>query len=84
MLTLTNNDPLGIQDSYTTLGLNAAIASADEAWTLEVIGKNVTDEDYFISSVSQPLTGGADVQQDFLATKARGREVIVQLTYQFQ
>jgi len=80
----TNNDPLGIQDSYTTLGLNAAIASADDAWTLEVIGNNVTDEDYFVFSVSQPLTGGEDVQQDFLATKARGREVIVQLTYQFQ
>ena len=82
--TNTNNDPLGVQDSYTTLGLNAALSSADDTWTLEVIGKNVTDEDYFVSSVSQPLTGGATVQQDFLVSKARGRELIVQLTYQFQ
>ena len=83
--TNTNNDPLGVQDSYETLALNAAIATADEAWTLEVVGKNVTDEDYFVSSVSQPLTGAEGVvQQDFLVTKARGREVIVQLTYRFQ
>ncbi|MEM8659684.1 MAG: TonB-dependent receptor [Pseudomonadota bacterium] len=81
----SKNDPLGIQDSYTTLALNASISTPDNRWTLEFIGRNVTDEDYFISTVSQPFTGIPEtIQEDFLATKARGRQVIAQLTYLFE
>ena len=83
--TNSKNDPLGVQDSYTTVAANASISTADDVWTLEVIGKNITDEDYFHTSVSQPFTGIPGlIQEDFLVTKGRGREVIVQLTYQFQ
>ncbi|MEM1402132.1 MAG: TonB-dependent receptor [Pseudomonadota bacterium] len=79
------NDPLGIQDSFTTLAVNASIGTMDGRWTLAVLGRNMTDEDFLLSTVSQPFTGfGGTFQQDFTGSKARGRAVTIQLTYRFE
>lgn len=81
--------PDGLQDSYTTFDANIRIATADEKWAFELIGKNLTDEDYFNSSVAQPFTGsdpvtGAPGQQDHTAIWARGTQITAQVIYQLQ
>ena len=48
-------DALGDQDAYGLLDLRAGIQSRSGKWELEVFGKNVTDEAYFIQAARQPL-----------------------------
>lgn len=38
------NDPFQQQDSYTKVNLSASLTSADDRWTVSIIGKNLADE----------------------------------------
>lgn len=76
------NDPLGIEEAYVLLNANLGIASANGAWSLDLLGTNLTNELVKKTSNSQPLTGGAGYRQDFFAAIAYGRRVRLQLTVQ--
>lgn len=63
------------EDSYTTVGLNAAWTSPSERYTVTVFGTNVTDEEYRLQSTfssfalynlwAPPATVGASVRVNF-------------------
>lgn len=52
-------NPFDVQDSNTKIDLRAGISSPDERWTLEIWGKNVTDEITRSVTFNIPLNVGA-------------------------
>ena len=54
LIRVTQDAP-GDQDAYGLLDLRAGIQSQTGSWELEVFGRNVTDETYFIQAARQPL-----------------------------
>ena len=51
--------PFKDQDAYTLVNGRIAIGSADDRWTLELWGQNLTDEDYIQVGYDAPLQGTA-------------------------
>ncbi|HYE42274.1 MAG TPA: TonB-dependent receptor [Caulobacteraceae bacterium] len=49
--------PLGMQDSYALLNGRIGFGAADETWTIEVWGNNLTDEEYYQVVFNAPLQG---------------------------
>ena len=47
------------QDAFTTLNGRISIGAADERWTLELWGQNLTDEEYVQVAYNAPLQGSA-------------------------
>jgi iron complex outermembrane receptor protein len=77
------DDPLGFQGSYLTINANLGIAGNSGKWSLDLLGINLTDELYMVTSNSQPFTGGGRFRQDYFANVDRGRQVRLQLTLQY-
>ena len=59
MFTQGDNDPIDKLDSFTKWDARLGISSADEAWEVALIGKNLTDETYALFSGDTPFTGGS-------------------------
>ena len=74
-------DPLGIQEPYLTVNANLGFDGANDRWSLDLLGVNLTNELFRTASNSQPLTGGAGYRRDYFAAVARGRQLRVQLTF---
>ena len=55
-----NLDPLQFQDSYSLINLRAALLDKDEKWELALLGQNVTDEIYLLTSAGVPAQFGAN------------------------
>lgn len=65
-----NLDPVFEQDSVGRLDLNIAVEF--ERWGIELLGKNITDEEFVTYSGNSPLSGtfGADTVYGFIAPPA--------------
>lgn len=74
------DDPLGIQEAYLTVNANLGISGANDRWAIDLIGINLTDELFMVTSNSQPFTGGGGFRQDYFANVDRGRQIRLQLT----
>ncbi|MFT7219158.1 MAG: iron complex outermembrane receptor protein [Candidatus Azotimanducaceae bacterium] len=83
-----NEDPGGfIQESFWLVNGRAYIAAADGGWTVSVMGRNLADELYVVTSGGRPfadtsnntlLPGGIGLS-DTILNYARGRQVFLQL-----
>ncbi|HRH19767.1 MAG TPA: TonB-dependent receptor [Brevundimonas sp.] len=51
--------PAGIQQAMTLLNGRVSLGSADDRWTLELWGQNLTDEEYYQVVFNAPLQGTA-------------------------
>lgn len=51
--------PYKMQDAFTTVNGRIMIGTADERWTFEVWGQNLTDEEYVQVAYNAPLQGSA-------------------------
>jgi iron complex outermembrane recepter protein len=56
--TAADNDPVSMQDAYTLWNLTLTLGSLDERWDVSLVGRNLTDEDYYIYSNDVPFSGG--------------------------
>ena len=54
-----DNDPMTLQDSFTTINATVGIADIDGVWELEVWGKNLTDETVLNIGFDTPLQTGS-------------------------
>lgn len=82
-----NEDPIGfVQDSFWLLNARAYVASADGNWRLSVIGRNLTDELYVVTSGGRPfadvsnntlLPGGVGFS-DTILNYARGQQLFLE------
>lgn len=76
--------PYSVQDAFWRFNASASVATQDDTWRLSLIGRNLSNE-YYIAFASD-RTGGASVPGNFgeqRGTTARGREVLLQLTYRY-
>ena len=51
--------PYGMQDAFTVLNGRVSIGSADDRWTVDLWGQNLTDEEYYQVVYNGPLQGTA-------------------------
>jgi outer membrane receptor protein involved in Fe transport len=75
----TDNHPGAIQDAFWRVNAAVHVTSQDESLRFSLIGRNLTDEYYMITSSSAP--GGTPTQ--FIGSFNRPREVVVQAEYRF-
>jgi len=68
-------NPVGLQDSWTKVSARLGLESADDSWSLALIGKNLTEE--AVLNTTQPLAGR------FLGYIGAPRTVTLQGTYRF-
>lgn len=82
-----NEDPIGyVQDSFWLVNARAYVAAADGGWKLSVMGRNLGDELYVVTSGGRPfadvsnnmlLPGGIGFS-DTVLNYARGRQVFLE------
>lgn len=78
-------NPNARRDSFTTVNASLYLASSNERWVAQILGKNLTDE-HVVSGVvdgpSTPLPGGAYADQ--MGFTALPMTLAFQLTYNFR
>ena len=76
------NNPNGIQDAYVTLNGSLGIYSDNDAWSLDLIGRNLTDEAYLTSAFDATRTtvGTATTFENMAAIRNAPRQIFLQLT----
>ncbi len=82
-----NEDPIGfVQDAFWLLNARAYLAAADGGWRVSVIGRNLTDELYVVTSGGRPfadvsnnalLPGGVGFS-DTILNYARGQQLFLE------
>lgn len=82
------NDPAGRQPKYTLFDASARIGAEDDAWELSLIGRNLGNKFYYVSSTNVPFTGGgtgtaAGTLGDRFGGFSRGREILLRASYKF-
>jgi iron complex outermembrane receptor protein len=92
-LTDAASSPNGRQKGYTLLDGSIRLSDADEHYTFEVIGRNLTDKYYYVQTNDMPFTGSpaggasslnpANRLGDRYANVSRGREIMFRVTYRF-
>lgn len=76
--------PSSLQDSFWRLNAGLTLTSPDDSWTVQLVGRNLTDEYYLQYAADR--TGGASVPGaigEQRAVVSRGREVALQFTKTF-
>lgn len=71
-----------VQDSFVTLDANISVGDPDGKWRLSLVGVNLTDEIYVITSGGRPFLAGPGlglpVGDDLVLTQNRGRQVFIE------
>ncbi len=77
-------DPKTIQDSYTKWDARVALESSDGAWSLAVVGKNLTDETTFNWANDATLSGdGLGFDRSYFHQLEQPRTFEIQARYNF-
>nr|WP_087575493.1 TonB-dependent receptor [Sphingomonas sp. CDS-1] len=85
----TTNTPGGVQKGYELVDASLRFGQEEQGWEIALIGRNLTNEYYFVRSSDTPFTGSAPgaslngVLGDTAASVGRGREVMIRLSYKF-
>jgi len=85
-LTDVTSAPNGRMPSYALVDGSIRLSDANDTWEIAFIGRNLTNKFYFVASTDVPFTGGppgTGVLGDRFASVARGRELLLRLTYRF-
>ncbi|MFN3472513.1 MAG: TonB-dependent receptor [Blastomonas sp.] len=85
-LTDASSAPNGRQPAYTLLNATFRLFDSDDRWELAMIGRNLTNEYYFVASSLVPFAfdpTGAGTTLDRFASISRGREMMLRLSYRF-
>jgi outer membrane receptor protein involved in Fe transport len=72
-------NPIGLQKAYLTLDATLRLANVDDAWKLELIGRNLTDKIYGIAG-NDVGSATAGVPADVALLTNRPREFMLRLT----
>lgn len=87
LFTEGTNNPQSEQDSYWLLDASIQL-QLDNGLTFSVVGRNLTNEYYFLRGADTPFTGSgtgtaAGVRADTVAFVSRGRELMLRVGYDF-
>ena len=77
------NLPWAVQDSYVLYNANIGIYDADGAWSVHLIGRNLTDEEVQLTSFDFGGSGNleAGIPEDTATQRNNPREIILQFTF---
>lgn len=85
----TINAPGGLQKGYELVDSSLRLAETNDVWELALIGRNLTDEYFFVRSVDTPFSGSTPgaapvgLLGDTAASVGRGREIMLRFSYRF-
>ncbi len=74
----TDQDPMDTQDSFWLMNARIGISSADQAWTIALIVKNLLDEEVIVNSSDIPFQDGSH-----WAMLGMARTIHLQAVYNF-
>jgi outer membrane receptor protein involved in Fe transport len=77
--TQENQNPVALQDDFWRYNASIRLHDTDDRWELALIGRNLSNERYGVSSADKPLGGPGQISQQ----PARTRELLVQGTVRF-
>jgi len=79
-----------VQDDYVTFDANISVGHPDGNWRVSLIGTNLTDETFVVTSGGRPFLppggpGGFGIPRgdDLVVSMNRGRQLFVQTTFKF-
>jgi outer membrane receptor protein involved in Fe transport len=76
--------PAAVQDSFWRFNASLGIASLDDHWSATLVGRNLSNKYYVTYSADRSLGAGLPgFAGEQRGTVARGREVLLQLRYNF-
>lgn len=83
-----SNDPAGAMPAYTLVDANVRVFQGPKGWELALIGRNLTDQHYYVATANAPFTGSgtgtaAGVLGDRFGAVSRGREVMLRATLRY-
>lgn len=70
-----------VQPSFWTLDTNVSIGHPDGNWKLSLIGTNITDKIYVITSGGRPFL--SPTGDDLVLTQNRGRQIFAEISFKF-
>jgi iron complex outermembrane receptor protein len=70
------------QPSFWLLDANIAIGHPDGKWKLSLVGQNLTDEIFVITTGGRPFLQPG-VGDDFIMTQNRGRQIFAEVSFKF-
>lgn len=76
-----NGNPRGVQPSFWLFDASARLASADDTWSIALIGRNLGNKFYSGGYLFEKP--GASGLNQIAGTPSRGRQVLVELGYNF-
>jgi len=87
-LTDLSSAPASRMPHYTLVDASLRLSDASDKWAIALVGRNLEDKLYWVASPGAPFTGsgqGIDnaVIGDRFASVSRGREILLQLSYNF-
>ncbi|MFC4294322.1 TonB-dependent receptor [Novosphingobium tardum] len=77
--TQENQNPVALQQGFWRLNASVRLHEIDDKWELALIGRNLTDKIYGLSSADKPLGGPGQISQQ----PSRPREIMLQGTIRF-
>lgn len=80
-----SDQPASLQKGYWLLDAGLKLGAADDAWQLDLIGRNLTNKYYITRANDVTFTGGgtgtpAGIHADVSAVPSRGREIMLRMT----
>ncbi len=77
--TQENNSPFAYQNEYVQIDASARLFTPDDQWTLALIGRNLTDESYAISSFDNPNSPAGEVGSGV----SRSRQILLEIRFSY-
>ena len=79
-----NSQPRSRSPSYTLLDASVRIAQVDDRWEVALIGRNLSNEFYWVRAADNP-TSAANPRNlaDLVASVSRGREIMVRVGFKY-
>ncbi|MDB5480873.1 MAG: TonB-dependent receptor [Caulobacteraceae bacterium] len=87
-LTDATSNPSGREPAYTLVDGALRVSSETGRWELSLVGRNLTDRHFWVSSVGAPFTGSGTgtaigMHGDIFGAVSRGREVVIRASYKY-
>ncbi|MBZ9650272.1 TonB-dependent receptor [Sphingobium sp. 3R8] len=86
--TSSDNAPRSTQGSYQLYDASLRLSDESDKWEIALLGRNLSDEYYFVRSSTNIFTGGGTGTAggfigDTVASVSRGREIMARVTFRF-
>ncbi len=75
------NNPWGQQESYWVHNANLGIYAEDDSWSLDLIARNLSDEEFLLTAYDNSRSEATGVPASISSARNAPREIMVQFTF---